>query len=151
MAARFRFPLDPLLRLRQRSEEAAQRVVADLERQRREVEEVLRDHQRRMESGRQAARAVLVGSVDLRAVRGEAQAALHLMRRTNQLVLHLAGLHKRLEQARAMLTERRRERRALELLREKRLAEWRAELTWREQVVLDDLARAPAPGMERES
>lgn len=154
MARRFRFPLDPLLRLRRRDEEAAQRAVADLERQRRDLESALRDHQQRMESGRQSARDLLIGRLDLRTVRGQAQHSLHLMKRTNQIVLQLAGVHRRLKQACAVLTERRRDRRAIELLREKRLAEWRAEHRWSEQAVLDDLAaclgRSSAVGKERE-
>ena len=72
-------------------------------------------------------------------------AAAEAVRRSD---LELAGLHRRLEAARSELTEAARDRRAIELLRERRLFEWRRRIDRAEDAVIDDLAAAAAARQE---
>ena len=137
---RFRFPLDPLIRMRQRTERERMTEVAELERQRVALEDRIRACQSRIVSGKSAVREGLVGAVDLTALRGEAAGALHATREAQRLVLELAGVHRRLEEARRRLAEAARDRRAVELLRERRLAEFRRAVRKQEEAEIDELA-----------
>ena len=55
-------------------------------------------------------------------------------------VIELAGLHRQLEDARGKLAIAAQERRAIELLRERRYDQWRAELNRREEAAFDDMS-----------
>jgi flagellar export protein FliJ len=146
--AKFVFRLDPLLKARRRAEEDAQRAVAQLQRQRMALEDTLRRYQQRITHGKEALRGALAGSIDMRALRLEAGASLHLIRKAQQVVLQLAGLGKRQESARATLIEARKRRRALELLRERRFEQWKTRLAKAETAQLDELATAAAARKE---
>ena len=137
---RFRFQLQPLLDVREREEHAAQRTVAELETMRRRMEEQIRRRQHDLAEGKQVLRGALVGSLDFAALRLHAASAVQVMRSGHRQVLELAGVMKRLEQARILLTECARRRRAIELLRDRRLEEWRREQDRAELPVLDELA-----------
>ncbi len=78
-------------------------------------------------------------SLDLRGVRFQAGASLRLATRAQQVVLRLAGAHKRLADARAQLLEAAKARKAVELLREKQFEEFTTEQKRREFASLDDL------------
>jgi len=138
--ARFRFKLDPLLRARQHVERQRQRAVAELERQRLALEDELRRRQAFIVAGKQALRDHLVGELAMPALRAHAGSTVQVMREAERIVLELAGVHKRLEAARARLIEAARDRRALELLREHRFARWKAEIGKAEDEALDELA-----------
>jgi flagellar export protein FliJ len=69
-----------------------------------------------------------------------AVASIQQLRQGQRLALELAGVHKRLELARQSLVEAARERRAIELLRERRFAQWMAALDKAEADMLDELA-----------
>ena len=137
---RFRFRLEPVLEARRRTEQGRQRAVADLERQRRELEDTLRRHQQFITSGKQSLATQLVGSIQLDALRAHAGSTIHLMRRAHRVLIELAGVHKRLDAARAELIEATRDRRAVELLRERRFAEWKRVLERAENAALDEMA-----------
>lgn len=141
----FRFPLDPLLRLRRRNEREKQRAVAALEARRAELEATIRRRQADLHSGKATLREALVGRVDVRALRLQAQSAMSVRRQADALVLQLAGVHRSLEKARAELIAAAKDRRALELLREKREAQWREDERRAEQRLLDDLAHTQNP------
>lgn len=135
---RFRFALDRVLERRIDDEEARRRALAAIEARRRGLEEALRGRQAEIAAGRSEWREGLVGEVDAEALRHNARAALGLVRRAHRTVLELAALEKPLARARAELVEAARARRALELLRERRLAAHLAEENRREQVELDE-------------
>lgn len=137
--ARFRFQLEPVLKVRKRAEERAQLALAALDRQRLELEETLRRRQEEIRREKDALRGRLVGDLDVRGLRLQAGSSVHLVRKAQQAVLALAGLHWRLGEARAALVEAARSRRAMELLRERRYGEWKAGLAKAETAELDDL------------
>lgn len=162
--ARFRFDLQRLLDHRERVERDKQLAVAALERERIALEDRIRDHQRAITATKTDLRAALAGErlgdadgggasgrMDPRSVRMQAGASLHLIVKTQQLALALAGLHKKINTARLELLEAATQRKAVELLRQRRYDRWRREEARRETAELDDLAaarvgRSDAPG-----
>jgi len=137
---RFRFRLEPLLTARRHVERTKQRAVGELERQRLELEDTLRRQQRFITEGKGALRDGLVGVLDLTEMRALAGSTMQLMRRAQRMAIELAGVHSRLQTARAELIEATRDRRAIELLRERRFDRWKAELKRAEDAALDELA-----------
>ncbi len=138
--ARFVFSLEPVLKARRRSEEAFQRDVAGIERDRMCLEEILRGHQRNLVSNKDVLRDELTGLIEVRDLRLHANASLQIMRRAQQIVLELAGVYKRLEAARTRLIEASRRRRAIEFVRDRRYEQWKAALNKAETAALDELA-----------
>ena len=136
--ARFVFSLQPVLKARRRAEEELQRAVAQIERERMRLEDVLRGHQRSLVSDKDLLRAGLTGLIDVRDLRLQANCARQIMRRAQQIVLELAGVYKRLEAARARLIEATRDRRAIELVRERRYEHWKTALDKAETAALED-------------
>ncbi len=150
--ARFRFPLEAVLEQRRRAEQEAAREVAELERERVGVEEQIESVRASVERERDDLRAVLRAEregeggalVDLRAARAGAYASLHAVTRAENLVRKLAGVHERLDRSRLRLLEATTRRRAVELLRERALEEWRRAEDKREQAAVDDLVTGKA-------
>jgi flagellar FliJ protein len=147
--ARFRFKLEPLLRARRHVEREKQRAVAGIERERLALEDALRRRQRFVIEGKAALRDHLVGDLDMPSLRAHAGSTIQVMREAERIVLELAGVHKRLEVARSALVEAARDRRSLELLRDRRLAQWKAALNKAEDAALDELAIHAAARRER--
>jgi flagellar export protein FliJ len=138
-AAKFKFALEPLLRARIVEEQARQRAVADIERERLYLEETLRSHQAHIAEGKDSLRENLVGRIDPAMLRLHASASLSVMRAAQRIVLELAGVHNRLNAARSELIESARRRRAIELLRERRLEQWKQQVNKTEDDALDEL------------
>ena len=82
--------------------------------------------------------------MDTDALRLHAHSALSVMREAQAAAIELAGLARRLDRARGELIDARARRRAVELLRERRLEEWRLGEERREVALLDDLASTSA-------
>lgn len=144
--ARFRFQFESLLEVRRRTEQERQRVVAELERERLTIEDELRTCQRSIVQSKGGLRDMLGGRsagepkvLDFAAVRLQTGAAFHLTHRAQQIALRLAGAHRRLEAARASLLEAAAARKAVELLKDKRFAEWKREIERREAAAVDEL------------
>lgn len=137
---RFRFPLDALLKTRRVAEQHAQRALAEVQRERLAIEQRLRRQQQSIAVGRESMRHALLGAVDTNVLRMHAASSMQQARQAQRLALELAGVHRRLESARVDLIEASSARRALELLREKRLAEWRVAAERAETAALDELA-----------
>jgi flagellar FliJ protein len=146
--AKFVFRLEPLLKARRRAEETEQRAVAELDRQRMALEDVLRGYQQNISHGKESLRGSLAGTLDMRFLRLEAGSALHLVRKAQQVVLQLAGLGQRLEAARAKLIEATKRRRALELLKERRFEQWKRKLDKAEDAQIDELVTNAAARKE---
>ncbi len=147
--ARFRFALEPLLKARADAEREKQRSFATIEGERLKLEQALRHHQSRIAEGKQSLRGGLIGTIDAPSLRMHAAASLQLMRQAQRTVLELAGVHKRLDAARAELIEARRRRRAIEILKEHRLAEWTQALEKAETAALDEMAVIAAARRQR--
>ncbi len=92
----------------------------------------------------------MIGALDMRALRLGAGAALHIMRKAQQLVLQLAGLTQRMESVRTRLVHAMTRRRAIEIMREKRYDQWKCAQLKAEIAALDDLAVAAAARKERD-
>lgn len=143
--AKFRFQFESLLEVRKRTEQERQLAVAELERERLAIEDELRECQRSIVQSKGGLREMLGGSsggaavVDFAAVRLQTGAAFHLTHRAQQIALRLAGAHRRVEAARASLLEATVARKAVELLKDKRHAEWKREIDRREHAAVDEL------------
>jgi flagellar FliJ protein len=137
--AKFRFKLQAVLDHREMVEQERQRAVASLERERARLENVIRDCQRSIVAEKAGLRAGLRAG-DFAAARRQSAAATHFDVVAQRTVLELAGLHKRLQIARASLLEAAKARKAVELLRERHLEAWRAEQNRREAATIDELA-----------
>ena len=138
--AKFRFELQAVLNARLRAEELQQRRVAELEASRRKLEDRLRARQARIGESRAQLRGRLMGAIDPSMLRGQANASLAGMRDAQRVVLELAGIHRRLQSVMAELRAASRDRRAVEILKERRFEDWRREQDRREQAELDEIA-----------
>lgn len=145
--AKFVFELEALLRQRLHAEREQMARVAEIERQRLALESEIRSCQRSIVQEKQdlaerlgAERRDGPHAVDLRAVRVQANASLHLIGRAQRSVIRLKGVHDRLDAARLELLDRTTKRRAIELLKEKRYEQWKREQARLEQAEQDDRA-----------
>lgn len=138
--ARFRFRLQQVLDQREREEKEHMRRVAELERERRGLEDRIRACQGRIVAGRGEIAATLRGGrVSLGDARLQAGATLRDDQEARRAVLELAGVMKRLGDCRAELVQAAARRRAVELLRDRELERFRDEQKRRESGELDDL------------
>jgi flagellar FliJ protein len=140
MPARFAFAFEALLNARRMDERNHQLTVAQIERQRLRLEDELRHAQTRIISDKEQLKTRLLGAIDAHGLRMQAAATMHQMRQAQRVVLELAGVHRRLESARAALVEASRRRRAIELLREQRYEHWKSTIVKGEVAALDELA-----------
>ena len=136
---RFRFRLQAVLEHREMVEEERQRSVAALERERVRLEDAIRACQRSIERERDELRSGLGGG-DIRGAKLQSAAMLRFITDAQRHVLELAGVLKRLERARAALLEAATARKAVELLRERQLSEWRSAERRAEASETDELA-----------
>jgi len=141
MATRFEFRLEPLLRLRVQAEKAKQRVVA-----RRLA--AISDAQRRMErigEQEQAERARLreasgPGSMSVDEVMASRGWIGRLQRERWAIGAQIAAHEKQLAAERAALAEAAKQRKILEKLRERRLAEFHMRMNRADDRFLDEIA-----------
>ena len=136
----FRFKLETLLRHRRNAEDQRQRQLARHQRYRMILLEQLRQMQQTIRDSKHALAGGLVGHVDLEAVWGFARYSGQVNERAQQIVVRIAELEKRIDQARAALQDAVRQRRSLELLRNKHYEQWRREQDRRELRELDQMA-----------
>jgi flagellar protein FliJ len=137
--ARFTFQLEPVLKARLAAELDKQSAVAKLERQRMRIEQSIRRRQEMLIESKSELRSVLIGTLNTIDLRGTAASSMRIMGQAQKLVLELAAVHKRLEHARTELIEATKRRRAVELLRDRRFAQWKRELNKKEDAFIDEL------------
>lgn len=139
--ARFIFDLEPVLEQRRREERDRQVALAAIERERLAIESEIRSYEEASRRERLELRERLAegSSRAFAGVRIQAAASVHLVRLAQRAAIRLAGVHQRLEKARAELLEAATRRKAVERLREKRLEAWKAEQNRREIAEVDDL------------
>ncbi len=138
----FRFRLQPVLEMRERHERDKKLALSELERERLEIEQRIRGYQCNIEAEQASLAGMLTGTdgVDLRGARLQANSALHNRFLAQRLVLDLAGLYRKIERARAELTEASTKRKAVELLRDRQREAYEMEQRRRESIELDDLS-----------
>jgi flagellar FliJ protein len=137
--AQFRFQLEVVLRHRKNIEQQKQRAVAELEVQRVRLENLIRQCQEGIARERAELKTRL-SEADLRGARWQAAASMRLVTAARRAALELAGVHKRIEAARAELLEAAKRRKAVELLKERRFEEWRQMEARRDLAAVDELA-----------
>lgn len=147
---KFQFRLDALLKARRRIEQEHQRAVAEVERERLNLEDRLRREQQRIMQGKHELGQRLVGELDVQAMRDQAAASMQHARKAQRLALELAGVYRRLESVRGELIEATRRRRAIELLRDRRFSQWKADIEKAETAALDELTVIAAARKEFE-
>lgn len=145
---RFTFPLQAVLEQRVRIEQDRQRIVAELELLRLKFEQQIRSCQRQIEAEQLGQREALA-SGDLLGARFQAAATLRLDAEAQRYVIELAGVHRRLESARAELLEAMKARKAVELLKERRFEDWRQQQARLEAAANDEISTMQAARRER--
>lgn len=137
--AKYTFRYQTLLDHRHRLEDEAQRELARHLRTRSILHDQLRGQQDTITRSKHDLSGALVGKVDLAAVGQFARYNSTVAVRARQIVSRLAGLEKEITAARDHLLDATRNRKALELLHERHLAQWKREQDLREAAELDDL------------
>jgi len=138
--AQFQFRFKTLLAHHRREEDQRQRELAQQLRTRMILHDQIRDMQGTIRDSKQSMADGLIGQVDLTRVGQFARYSGHAAMRARQIVQKLAGVEKQIELARATLLEATKQRKSLELLRDKHEAQWRYEQNRRETNELDELA-----------
>lgn len=138
--AKFVFQFEAVLRHRQHLEDQRQRELAQHMRGRMILQEQLRGMQQTIRESKRELGAGLVGRVDLDSISLFARYSGHTAVRAQQLVRKLAEVEKQIDASRGALLEATRQRKAMELLRDRQLAAWREERDRREAAELDELA-----------
>jgi flagellar FliJ protein len=138
--ARFIFKLQAVLRQRRIIEDQRKKALADLLRQRVGLENELRDMQTAIRDDKSRMTGALIGRVDVRRIRQHASHVAQTTARAHTIVLRLSGLHHQIDHARAALLRAARDRKAIELLRDRQHRRWLAEQNRREAAALDELA-----------
>lgn len=156
--AKFRFPLQAALSYREHVERQRRLAVARLLGERRRGEGVITGYQARIREVKQDLRGALSPrpsrddpAVDPRVARLQAAASLHLRLKAQRAAVSLAGVLSRLEEARKKLALAAVDRRALDKLRENRLAAWNLEQSRREDRELDEIGTMRAARLAAES
>lgn len=138
--AAFQFKFQTLLDYRTRVEEERQRELAQVLRMRMILHDQLRQMQQTIHQSKQALSESLTGRVNVEQISHFARYSGQVERKGHDLVLRLGQLEKRIEQARQRLLDATRQRKALELLRDRHREQWQAQQDRREAMVMDELA-----------
>lgn len=136
----FRFELNALLKKQRMCEDDAQRELAKILRQRMILQSQIQEDQGAIGGAKQNLTDALIGAVDLDRVRQFAQFSGELTQRAQMIVVRLAGLEGQITRHRERLAEAVRQRKAVELLHDRRLAVWKRTQTRRETAELDEVA-----------
>jgi len=152
--AKFIFELEAVLTQRKAVERERMVALSEVERARLALEDRLRALHAKVQEERLEWSQQLAGGtvIDLRGVRFQTTAALKTQAHAHQIVLQLAGIHKRLEQARAALLEAATRRKAVETLRERRMEAWKDEQRRLDARAMDEIGtmRAAREAMEQQ-
>lgn len=140
MARRFVFELQAVLEQRRRAERNAQALLAQVQRERSEIEAQMGSLREAVEAEREVTRGLMVGRVSVRSLREHVAGELGSDRKARALALKLAGVQKRVDRAQALLREAAVHREAIERLRDRRYKAWLAELEKAERLEQDDLS-----------
>lgn len=141
--ARFVFRLQTVLEQREREEREHQVRVAQIERDKLEVENRISAYQRAIIAGRDALRVQLGGAkggaVAIDEVRLQTSSSLHLVAKAQRAAVELAGVHARLNEARGKLLKAAAAKKAVEVLKAKQYQMWLADERKREAAALDEM------------
>ncbi len=137
--SKFTFSLEPVLRHRLRLEQQAQRVVAERAAGVTRLQDELSALNADLSTSTAQLRSQhLVGSLDLAYLTAHRRYTADVARRGTLLMQRIAVAQRGVDEARARLIEAAKQRRAMETLREKQEARWRADQARRELAEADD-------------
>lgn len=134
----FQFKYKTVLRQREVIEQQKQRSLAKLMHQRNSMVTRLREMQETISASKRQASDGLVGTVDLNAIAGIARYSASCALQGNSLVRDIAKLETLVEQARNEVIEASKNRKALELLRDRQRQAWNLEQRRMEASRLDE-------------
>ncbi len=136
----FTFRYESLLQHRRNLEDQAQRQMAERVRTQMILRDQLSGMQRQITESKRDLGSALVGKIDLSRVGAFTRYNADSTVRGRQLVQRLAELETQVEAARQALLSATQQRKALDLLRERDLKQWKREQDRRETAELDELA-----------
>ncbi len=134
----FQFQYKAVLKQREAIEQGKQRAFAKLMHRRNAMIAELRQMQETISTSKREAADGLIGTVDLDAIAGIARYSANCALQGNVLVRELAQLETLVEQARNELIEASKNRKALELLRDRQRQAWELEQRRMEAKLLDE-------------
>jgi len=137
--AKFTFKLEPLLAHRQRIEDERQRAMAQLLREKLILETQMRNHQQTISTDKRSMGDALVGHVDVDRIRRHAAHSGQVAVRLQQIAYRMYQLNQKVDESRRLLVEAMKQRKAVELLRDKQYKRWKAEQDRREARELDEI------------
>src|SRR3954451_17302168 len=139
--ATFHFPLDGVLRQRKLAEDQRQRDLAAVQAEMAALEAELRAMDQEVQGTTADVRANrLTGRLDLNYLAAHRRYTLAMQCKALGVAQRMAAVKVRLDEARKALAEAAKQRKILAKLRERREAEWAAEVTRKETAALDEVA-----------
>ncbi len=146
--ARFKFRLQPVLDKRSREERQQQMKVAELEKQRLELERQIMQCQRVLTAERESMRTQLGVNthqvVDIEQIRLRANSSLRVTTQAQRAAVELAGVYKRLGSARELLKEKVVSRKAVQMLKSRQHERWQQDQNRVHNAAMDEIAMAAA-------
>lgn len=136
--SRFVFRYQSVLKQREDAERHERKQLAKLMHERNGMINHLRQMQETISQSKRDAAGGLVGKVDLEAIAGIARYSARCASEGHGMVRKLAVLETRVEQAKTSLLEATKQRKALELLRDKQYEAWKLEQRRMEAKQLDE-------------
>ncbi len=140
MPKRFRFRLEPLLRLRKSLEQEAQRALAKTIEERNRTEEVLKNLQLAFETALKSRRSEPGAPIDIAAWKSLERFLVRLERQIRESAEKLMEADKRVLEARQKLAKAHRDHLTLLRLKERRKDEYDLEMLHQEISTLDEVA-----------
>lgn len=137
---RFTFRYETLLQHRRNIEDQRQRELAEQVRMQMIMKDQLRDMQQGLSTSKRDLGQALIGKVDLSQVGGFTRYNAQATTRGYALVRKLAELQVKVDAARNQLLQATQQRKALEVLRDRDLANWRRDQMRRETAEMDEIA-----------
>ncbi len=138
--ARFEFKLEPVLKHRRVVEEARRRALAEASRVMLDGQHELAVTQENLSRDKKNLAESLTGKVDVDRIAQHAAHALRAERRARQVAVMIEGSRQQMERAQFALVEASRQRRAIEILRERKFRSWQFDMERQERLALDELA-----------
>ncbi len=137
--ARFVFKLESVLKHRQGVEDQCQRRLAELLGEQWRLRHQLENQQQTIREDKRTMAGALVGPVDVGRIRGHAAYVQQSALRAQQVGMRLVELNRRIETARGALAEAVRQRKAVQVLRDRQYRRWQEAQKRREAAELDEL------------
>ena len=138
--AQFKFRLTAVLRQRKRDEQEAQRNLATQAAVVNQLQDSLRALNSELQANADAMRHYLQGKLDMQYLAAHRRYTGSMQRRGNEIVAQIAAAQKKVDEARIVLSEAAKRRKAIETLRDKQLDRWKLDQARRDTAATDEIA-----------